>query len=348
MKKTNDVRIQRAEPLIPPREIKRRIPLSGQAGEKVYQSRRELEAIIRGEDPRMIGIVGPCSIHDPHAALEYAERLGELQNQVQDQLLLVMRVYFEKPRTTVGWRGLLVDPEIDGTYRMEAGLETARSLLLNINERGVPTSSEVLDPIVPQYLSDLLSWAAVGARTTESQTHREITSGLSMPVGFKNGTDGSLDKAVNAIVSSKHSHSFIGIDQNGQTCILTTTGNPTGHLILRGGSRGPNYYEETVEEAEIKMEKAGVQPRIIVDCSHANSGKQPAKQARVMRSIIDQRKRGKRSLVGFMLESNLFEGRQDMKKNKADLRYGVSITDACIGWPETEEIIRNTAGELSS
>lgn len=346
MEKTNDLRIKKAQPLIPPREIKRILPLTQKAGESVLRGRREIEDILAGRDRRMIAIVGPCSIHDPEAALDYARRLAALQEKVSDQLLLVMRVYFEKPRTSLGWRGMIVDPGLDGSYHIEEGLKSARKLLLQINQMGIPTGSEVLDPIVPQYISDLISWAAIGARTTESQTHREITSGLSMPVGFKNGTNGDMDKAVNAILSSRHTHSFIGIDQNGQTCVLTTTGNPTGHVILRGGEGGPNYYEESVEEAEEKMEASGLDPRIIVDCSHANSSKKYQRQSRVIRALMDQRKRGHSSLVGFMLESNLFEGRQAIPEDIKDLQYGVSITDACIGWPETEELLRGVKAQL--
>jgi 3-deoxy-7-phosphoheptulonate synthase len=295
--------------------------------------------IIKKEDPRVLAIVGPCSIHDPVAALDYARRLAELRKKILDKVYLVMRVYFEKPRTVLGWRGLIFDPGLDGSADIPRGLREARRLLLTINEMGLPAGSEILDPIVPQYITDLLAWASIGARTTESQTHREMASGLSMPVGFKNGTDGSLESALNAMTSSLNPHSFIGIDQEGMTSILRTKGNDMIHLILRGGKMGPNYYEENVERAEEMLKRAGLPEAIVVDCSHMNSGKNHSRQARVFHAFLNQRSRGRKSLIGFMLESNLFEGNQEIPKDLSNLKYGVSITDACIGWEETEKLL---------
>jgi 3-deoxy-7-phosphoheptulonate synthase len=250
-----------------------------------------------------------------------------------------MRVYFEKPRTALGWRGMILDPHMDGSYRLEEGLRKARKLLLDINTMGLPCGSEILDPIVPQYISDLVSWAAIGARTTESQTHRELTSGLSMPVGFKNGTDGSMDVAINGIRSAMHPHSFIGIDKQGQTCVLNTMGNKTGHPILRGGKHGPNYYEEIIEDTEEVLMKEGLNPVVLIDCSHENSGKKYYRQERVMNSILDQRRRGRDSIVGFMLESNIHEGKQAIPEDLSMLAYGISVTDACISFETTSELL---------
>jgi 3-deoxy-7-phosphoheptulonate synthase len=257
-----------------------------------------------------------------------------------------MRVYFEKPRTSLGWRGFIVDPHLDGSYAIHEGLREARRLLIEITQLGLPAGTEVLDPIIPQYIADLVSWASIGARTTESQTHREISSGMSMPVGFKNGTDGDLSKAANAVQSAQHSHSFIGIDQDGRTCIFKTRGNRSGHIILRGGSSGPNYYEEDVETAEDLMSDIGVNPSIVIDCSHANSGRKAALQSRVFRAAIDLRIRGHKSVRGMMLESNINSGRQDIQLGSAGMKYGVSITDACIGWEETEDLIARAAHEF--
>lgn len=309
------------------------------ANRTVVEGRKVIGRIIRKEDPRVLAIVGPCSIHDPVAALDYARRLAELRKKVLDKVYVVMRVYFEKPRTVLGWRGLIFDPGLDGSADIPRGLREARRLLLTINELGLPAGSEILDPIVPQYITDLLSWASIGARTTESQTHREMASGLSMPVGFKNGTDGSLESAINAMTSSLNPHSFIGIDQEGMTSILRTRGNDTIHLILRGGKMGPNYYEENVERAEEMLKRSGLPEAIVVDCSHMNSGKNHMRQARVFHAFLNQRTRGRKSLIGFMLESNLFEGNQEIPKDLSNLKYGVSITDACIGWEETEKLL---------
>ena len=339
MHKTNNLRITGITPLIPPDELIREIPITETGSETVYESRKNIEAILRGEDDRLLAIVGPCSIHDTRAALEYAEKLKVLRDRIQDRIYVVMRVYFEKPRTTVGWRGLIVDPFMDGSYRIEEGLRIARTLLRDITDMGIPAGSEMLDPIVPQYVSDLISWAAIGARTTESQTHRNIASGLSMPVGFKNATDGSLFSAVNALVSARAGHNFIGIDPTGQTCVLSTSGNPSSHVILRGGRFGPNYYEESVEQAEAMIRELNMRPAVMIDCSHMNSGKQHVRQGRVMRSLLDQRKRDRTSIIGFMLESNLKPGNQKIEGDLSRLQYGVSVTDECIGWDETEELL---------
>jgi 3-deoxy-7-phosphoheptulonate synthase len=271
--------------------------------------------------------------------MEYAGRLKELAERVKEHMYIVMRVYFEKPRTTVGWQGLILDPYLDGSYDIAHGLEVARQTLLDITSLGLPVGSEILDPIIPQYIDDLVSWAAIGARTTESQTHRNISSGLSMPVGFKNSTSGSFENAVNAMQSAVHPASFIGIDQRGNTCIFHTSGNDTVHLILRGGKSGPNYHEEDLEIAEEMLNEAGIIPSVMVDCSHANSGKRHIRQRRVLRSVVDQIVRGNSIISGFMLESNLFEGKQSIPPALKDLTYGVSITDECIGWDETERII---------
>ena len=339
MDKLNNVNISDVQKLIPPLQLKSLYPVNEDIADSILQSRKEISRILSGQDDRLLAIVGPCSIHDTEAAMEYAEKLNLLRKKYADRLYIIMRVYFEKPRTTIGWRGLIVDPHIDGSYKIGEGLQKARELLLKINTIGLPAGSEMLDPIVPQYLADIIAWSAIGARTTESQTHREITSGLSMPVGFKNSTDGSIQTAVNGMSSSRFSHSFIGIDQEGKTCIFTTRGNKNSHLILRGGRRGPNYYEESVEEAERIMLTADLNPAVIIDCSHENSGKKYERQQRVLRDIVDQKARGRNSIKGFMLESNLHEGNQKITENPSDLKYGVSITDECIGWTETEELL---------
>jgi 3-deoxy-7-phosphoheptulonate synthase len=317
----------------------------------VLTSREAIADIIKKRDHRLLAVVGPCSIHDPKAAIEYASRLNELRNQVKERINLVMRVYFEKPRTTTGWRGLITDPKLDGSYDIARGLRTARSLLLEITGMGLPTGSEMLDPIVPQYIADLISWASIGARTTESQIHRELASGLSMPIGFKNGTDGSLQNALNALLSTRSSHSFIGIDQAGRTCVLRTSGNDDGHIILRGGKRGPNYHAQNVQEAEALFEKHAISPAIVVDCSHDNSRKNHTMQNGVLESVIEtigeQRNRGGDSIVGFMVESNLEEGNQRIPADLRELRYGVSITDECVGWDQTREMILRACDKVT-
>lgn len=346
MRQTNDVNIRGFTPIISPGQLKELFPMSERCNKTVIDSREIIKDIITKKDPRMLAIVGPCSIHDPDAALEYAERLVGLSEKVKDIFYVIMRVYFEKPRTTVGWRGLIIDPNLDGSYDIEKGLKTARKLMLDITGNGLPVGSEMLDPIIPQYISDLISWAAIGARTTESQTHREMTSGLSMPVGFKNGTSGNLQLAFDALKSSKHPHSFLGIDQQGQTCVVHTQGNNAVHIILRGGRSGPNYYEDKVEAAAEMMKKEGLEPSIVIDCSHSNSGKDYRKQERVLRSLVDQRKRGNGAIIGFMVESNLVSGKQSMK-NHDNLLYGCSVTDECVGWEETEGMILSAYKSLA-
>lgn len=347
MRKVNDLHIRDIQPLIPPSKLKQRYPLPVESADLVYESRETIKKIVNREDPRILGIVGPCSIHDTKAAYEYAKKLNTLREKVKDKIYIIMRVYFEKPRTTIGWRGLIVDPQMDGSYDIAAGLETARKTLIEITSLGLPAGSEMLDPYVPQYIDDLVSWAAIGARTTESQTHRNLASGLSMPVGFKNGTSGSLELAVNAMQSAIHPASFIGIDQEGNTSVLSTTGNDACHLILRGGRSGPNYHEEDVENAEQMMLEAKLNPSVVVDCSHANSGKKSPRQRRVLRSIVDQVAHGQNALSGFMLESYLFEGRQEIPEDLSLLKYGVSVTDECIGWDETERLILHAYKTLS-
>ena len=340
MKRLNDINIKEVSPLISPEEFKAKLPLSEEGKFSIIGFREEIMKILKGEDKRTLAIVGPCSIYDKTSALDYGHRLAALHKELSDKLYIVMRVYFEKPRTTIGWRGLIVDPHMDGSYRIGEGLQVARDILLEINNMGLPAGSEILDPIIPQYISELISWAAIGARTTESQTHRELTSGLSMPVGFKNSTDGSFEKAINAIRSARHPHSFIGIDKQGLTSVLKTRGNPGGHLIMRGGDRGPNYYQEFMEDAQEMMLSHDINPAIIVDCSHSNSGKKADRQERVLNNILDQKRRGVDSIKGFMLESNINHGNQPICENRDELKYGVSITDECIGWEKTEELLR--------
>lgn len=342
MSRTSDLRIRDASPLPSPQAIKRELAAGPDLLGSVAAHREAVAAILRGEDSRMLAVVGPCSIHDPRAALDYAQRLAALAGELADRLLIIMRVYFEKPRTTVGWRGLIVDPHLDGSNDLETGLRTARQVLLDIASLGLPAGSELLDPIVPQYIDELLTWASIGARTTESQTHREMASGLSMPVGFKNGTDGSVQVAVNAMASARTPHSFLGIDAEGRTCILHTTGNPDSHLILRGGTDGPNYGPESVRSAREALSAAGLPPRIVVDCSHGNSRKQPDLQPGILAEVMRQRRNGERALLGFMMESNIAGGRQDTGPG---MRYGCSITDPCLDWAASEAALRGAAAQ---
>ncbi len=335
-----DLRVRSVERLVSPRTLKESLPLTEAANQTVYQSRVTLQRIFSGEDERFLVIVGPCSIHDPVSALEYAQRLRLLQEDLQDEIFLVMRTYFEKPRTTLGWKGLINDPFLDGSCNIQEGVRLARKLLLQINEMGLPTASEFLDAITPQYIDDLVSWAAVGARTTESQLHREMASGLSMPVGFKNGTDGSLQIAVDALGAALQPHSFVGIDQEGFTSVIRTSGNPWGHVVLRGGHKRSNYDPESIQEACIRLLKAGLPQRVVVDCSHANSAKRPAVQETVLASILDQRLRGTAAIIGAMLESSLYEGSQKIPEDLTQLLYGVSVTDPCLGWEATEKVLR--------
>ncbi|MEA1911064.1 MAG: 3-deoxy-7-phosphoheptulonate synthase [Spirochaetota bacterium] len=347
MKEIDDLHIKQIAPLISPQELKKEFTADNSNYNFIIESRKTITKILQRRDDRLLAIVGPCSIHDAAAGLEYAEKLKELSKQIDDEIYPVMRVYFEKPRTTIGWRGLIMDPDMDDSYDIHKGLHLSREFLLKIAKMELPTGTEMLDPIIPQYISDLISWAAVGARTSESQTHRSLASGMSIPVGFKNGTGGNLDLAVNAINTAIHPSSFIGINQQGNTCILRTEGNSSCHLILRGGRTGPNYYEEDVEEAVTLMENTDIEnPSVIIDCSHANSGKKFTRQKRVFHSVMDQVLYGQKNIAGVMMESNLFEGNQKFTGCFGDLRYGVSITDSCIGWNETEELLLSAAEDL--
>jgi len=343
-----NIHIEDSQTLITPQEIKSKLPLTEAAAETVLKSRKEIEDILEGIDSRKFIVVGPCSIHDVKAAEEYAGRLKILADKVKDKLLLIMRVYFEKPRTTVGWKGLINDPDMDDSFHIEKGLFIARSLLLKMAEMGLPTATEALDPIVPQYISELISWSAIGARTTESQTHREMASGLSMPVGFKNGTDGGIQVALNALHSARVAHHFLGIDQTGRVSVFKTKGNAYGHIILRGGGGKPNFDAENVRLVEEKLKKASVSPRIVIDCSHGNSNKDYKLQAIAFENIIQQILDGNASIVGMMLESNLYEGNQSITKNLEQLKYGVSVTDKCISWEETEKIIFSAYEKLKN
>ena len=341
----NNIHIAEEQVLITPEELKKRFPLSSALEQQIAASRQAISDIISGKDHRLLVVCGPCSIHDTDAALDYARNLKALSDQVGDQLYIVMRVYFEKPRTTVGWKGLINDPHMDNTFDMEAGLHIARQLLLNLAEMGLPLATEALDPNSPQYLGDLFSWSAIGARTTESQTHREMASGLSMPVGFKNGTDGSLGTAINAMRAAAMPHRFVGINQSGQVCLLQTRGNPDGHVILRGGKK-PNYGPEDVAQCEKEMQQAGLRPSLMIDCSHGNSNKDFRRQSGVAESAVAQIKDGNRSIIGLMLESNINEGNQTSEQPRSDMRYGVSVTDACINWETTESLLRNIHQDL--
>jgi len=327
--------------LVSPAQIKEQLPASPGQLALVAKTRAAARAILAGEDQRMLVIAGPCSIHDPASALEYAGRLAELAREVQDRYLLVMRVYFEKPRTTTGWKGLINDPDLDESCNVAKGISTARRLLLDILELGLPAATEFLDPIIPQYTADLVGWAAIGARTTESQTHREMASGLSMPVGFKNATDGSFQTAIDAMKSARTPHSFLGIDRDGATSIVKTAGNPDTHVVLRGGRNGPNYSPADVQKANDALAKAGLPGGIMVDCSHSNSGKDPLRQPEVWKSILEQRAAGNKRLIGAMLESHLHFGSQPLPADPSKLQYGVSITDACMDWETTAALLRD-------
>jgi 3-deoxy-7-phosphoheptulonate synthase len=329
-----------------PEEVKGELPLTAATEATVLSGRRTLQNIIDGKDPRLFVVVGPCSIHDLQAAMEYAGRLRSLATELKDLLVLVMRVYFEKPRTTVGWKGLINDPDMDDSFHMERGIRMARKLLLDLADLGLPAATEALDPIMPQYVGDLITWTAIGARTTESQTHREMASGLSTPVGFKNGTDGSLDVAVNALKSAREPHHFLGINQDGRSAVFQTRGNSYGTVVLRGGGGRPNYDSVSVALTEQALRAAGLPERIVIDCSHGNSNKDPALQPLVARDCIEQIVNGNHSIIGLMLESNLHAGKQTIPADLADLRYGVSVTDACIDWQTTVQTLRDSAALL--
>ncbi|SOC20922.1 3-deoxy-D-arabinoheptulosonate-7-phosphate synthase [Alloalcanivorax xenomutans] len=346
IRQVDDLNIESQHVLITPRALKEKLPLSDAARDSVVGGRQVIRDILDRKDPRLFVVIGPCSIHDPKAALEYASRLKALAEEVDDALFLVLRVYFEKPRTTVGWKGLINDPYMNDSFKVEEGLHIARRLLLDVAELGLPAATEALDPTTPQYLQDLIAWSAIGARTTESQTHREMSSGLSSPVGFKNGTDGSLDVAVNAMLSVQHPHRFLGIDPDGRVALTTTRGNPYAHVVLRGGGGKPNYDSVSVALAESALHKAGVSTNIMVDCSHANSNKDPSLQPLVMENIGNQILEGNTSIVGLMVESHLNEGNQKIPENLDDLQYGVSVTDGCIGWQTTEDAVRALANKV--
>jgi len=342
MKQTDNLNILRFKPLISPDELKKELPATDAATDLVAGSRLGVHNILMNQDCRRLVIAGPCSLHDREATLEYAGRLKDLQDQLGDKILIVMRAYFEKPRTTLGWKGMLYDPALDNSCNIEQGFHQARSLLLSIAEIGLPTATELLDPIVPQYISDLITWAAIGARTTESQIHRQMASGLSMPVGFKNATDGNLSAAVDAIKAAASPHFFMGIDGNGKVVIAETRGNKCCHVVMRGGTPGPNYASEHVAFTTVLLQKAGVKTGIIIDCSHANSGKDHKRQRQVLFDVAAQINQGNRRIAGIMLESFLGEGNQPFNTPE-NLQYGVSLTDKCIGWEETEEMIRHLA-----
>ena len=342
-----DTHIARSQVLLTPEKIKARLPLTGVAEETVLRSRQEIANILDGLDSRQFIVVGPCSIHDLDAAKEYAQKLKTLAERVSDRLLLVMRAYFEKPRTTVGWKGLINDPNMDDSFEIEKGLLLARQLLLEIAELGLPAATEALDPIVPQYISELISWSAIGARTIESQTHREMASGLSMPVGLKNGTNGSIEVAINAVQAAQKPHNFLGIDRQGKVSVFTTKGNGYAHVILRGGGGKANFDAAAVRSAEEKLKAANLPARIVIDCSHGNSNKDHKRQGSVLDNVIGQIKAGNSSIVGMMLESNLLEGNQKIPTNLDDLQYGISVTDKCMGWEETQEVILAAHAALS-
>ena len=333
--------------LLTPSDIKSKLPLTDSTKKTILKFREEVENIVTGQDDRKFIVVGPCSIHDVQAAEEYARKLKKLSERVKDKLLLIMRVYFEKPRTTVGWKGLINDPDMDDSFHIEKGLLIARSLLIKIAELGLPTATEALDPIIPQYIGELISWSAIGARTTESQTHREMASGLSMPVGFKNGTDGSIQVALDALQSAIKPHNFLGINHMGQVSIFETTGNPYSHIILRGGGGKPNFDAMSVKIAEEKFKEVNLPARIVIDCSHGNCNKDHRLQSGVFENVIQQILDGNKSIVGLMLESHLYEGNQPLSSNLEKLKYGVSVTDKCIGWNETEKIILAAYEKLS-
>jgi 3-deoxy-7-phosphoheptulonate synthase len=343
--KLTNANIENYHVLLTPNEVKAKLPLTASAENTVLQFREEIERILDFQDRRKFIVVGPCSIHDPNTALEYAHKLKDLGDRVQDKLLLIMRVYFEKPRTTVGWKGLINDPDMDDSFHVEKGLLLARDLLIKLTELGLPTATEALDPIVPQYIGELITWAAIGARTTESQTHREMASGLSMPVGFKNGTDGNIQVALNALHSARMPHNFLGINPEGQVSIFETKGNAYGHVILRGGNQ-PNFDAASVKDVENKLKEAKLPPRIVIDCSHGNTNKNYKLQSSVLENVVQQIVDGNTSIVGMMLESHLYEGNQPINCKREELKYGVSVTDPCIGWEETERVVLDAYAKL--
>ncbi len=346
MSASQDLNIVSQEVLITPDKLQQELPISDLAAQTVANGRETVRKILNRQDNRLIVVIGPCSIHDPKAAIDYAQRLQKLAEQVQESLYIVMRVYFEKPRTTTGWKGLINDPHMNDSFKIQEGLHVGRKLLLDISELGLPAATEALDPISPQYLQDLISWSAIGARTTESQTHREMASGLSSAVGFKNGTDGGLTVAINALKSVSSPHRFLGINKEGEVSIITTKGNPYGHVVLRGGNGKPNYDSVSVAMCEKELEKAGVSSNIMIDCSHANSNKDHNLQPLVLDNIANQIQEGNKSIIGVMVESNIGAGNQKIPENLEDLKYGISVTDACVDWETTETMLTSMAEKI--
>ena len=344
---TADLHVVETRPLVPPALLHRELPISDRSTATVQQARERIKAILHGRDSRLLVIVGPCSVHDVAAAHEYADFIAEARQRHRAELEVVMRVYFEKPRTTVGWKGLINDPHLDGSYDINTGLRLARGLLLHLAELGLPAATELLDPVVPQYIADLISWTAIGARTTESQTHREMASGLSMPIGFKNGTDGSASTAINAMEAAARPHHFLGINKDGSAAIVTTTGNPDGHLVLRGGKQGTNFHAEAIEAAAAALEKDGLPARVMVDCSHGNSNKDYRRQGEVATAVADQLRSGSRHVMGVMIESHLVAGNQKIPADLSQLTYGQSITDACIDLGTTRELLAGLAAAVA-
>lgn len=342
---TNDLRIKGIKKVIPPARLQEELPITNEASETVYRTRRAIQEMLSENNDRLLVIIGPCSIHDPQAARDYAKRLRLVIDQLADELLIVMRVYFEKPRSTVGWKGLINDPYLDGSFQINEGLRLARKLLLDLATAGIPAATEYLDLISPQYVADLISWGAIGARTTESQVHRELASGLSCPVGFKNATNGSLDGAIAATVSASKPHHFLSLTISGHSAIFSTTGNPDCHVILRGSKQQPNYRAESINEAATSLIQAGLSPQVMIDCSHGNSGKNPKQQALVASNVAEQIAAGDQRIIGVMLESHLVSGRQDVIPD-TPLTYGQSITDACMGWEESEQLLYKLASAV--
>lgn len=347
MQKISDINVVETAVLPAPEFLAREVVCTPEQAGFITEARQQIHDIIFGDDKRLITLVGPCSIHDTEAGLEYTKRLTKLAARVSDRLLLVMRVYFEKPRTTVGWKGLIMDPHLDGSYDIPTGLKLARQFLLDVVDLGMPTATELLDPITPQYIADLVCWGAIGARTSESQTHRQMASGLSMPLGIKNATSGNVQPAINAIKAAMEPQTFLGVSQQGLASAVSTRGNPNCHIILRGGDSGPNFDEGTVEAVENELKKQGLAPAIMIDCSHDNSGKVPAKQPEVFRNVIEQITGGRNSIIGVMMESNLNAGNQSFPQPIDDLKYGVSITDGCIDWETTEACILEAHAALA-
>jgi 3-deoxy-7-phosphoheptulonate synthase len=347
MQRTSDINVVETRALPSPAALLAELPKTESQAEFIAAAREEIHKLIFTDDKRFLLIIGPCSIHDTVAGVDYAQRLARLAREVADRVMIVMRVYFEKPRTTVGWKGLIMDPHLDGSHDIATGLRTARTFLREVLDLGLPTATELLDPITPQYIADLICWSAIGARTAESQTHRQMASGLSMPLGFKNGTDGSIQTAINAIKAAAQPHTFLGINLDGQASAIVTRGNPNCHVVLRGGTGGPNYSPAHIAQTEQLLSKAGLPKSILVDCSHDNSAKQPERQPEVMRELLTQVSAGNTSIMGAMIESNLGAGNQPFPQPKDKLKYGVSITDACIDWATTEKMVRELHATLA-